>query len=90
MAEKLKELFENRHIYMAHYNCPIAGCLIEIESKPIEIGLTGSMINAVNDILGPPANQVDPSPQLNGPNIWADICYNTTCVKFGSHDLRAN
>ncbi|KAI6154198.1 hypothetical protein BKA82DRAFT_4350635 [Pisolithus tinctorius] len=74
-AAKLKELFENKHIYAAHYTCPIAGCLTDVENKPIENDLAGNMINTVNDILGPPAKQVDADPHLNEPNVWADIFY---------------
>ncbi|KAI6143964.1 hypothetical protein BKA82DRAFT_19991 [Pisolithus tinctorius] len=72
---KLKELFENKHIYTAHYTCPIAGCLTDVENKPIENDLAGNMINTVNDILGSPAKQVDADPHLNEPNVWADIFY---------------
>ncbi|KAI6162923.1 hypothetical protein EDD17DRAFT_1756955 [Pisolithus thermaeus] len=74
-AAKLKELFENKYIYVVHYTCPTAGCLTDVESKPIKNDLAGSMINAVNDILGPPMKQVDPNPHLNKPDIWADIFY---------------
>ncbi|KIK18252.1 hypothetical protein PISMIDRAFT_14498 [Pisolithus microcarpus 441] len=74
-AAKLKELFENKHIYMVHYTCPISGCLIDVESRPMENKLAGTMINAVNDTLGPPAKQVDLSPHLDGPDIWVDIFY---------------
>lgn len=74
-AAKLKELFENKHIYVVHYTCPISGCLIDVESRPMENELAGTMINAVNDTLGPPAKQVDPSPHLDGPDIWVDIFY---------------
>ncbi|KAI6137497.1 hypothetical protein EDD17DRAFT_1517271 [Pisolithus thermaeus] len=75
MAVNLKELFENKHIYMVHYNCPITSCLIDMESKPIKNSLAGRMINAVNDILGHPAKQVDLNPHLNEGDIWADIFY---------------
>ncbi|KIK12796.1 hypothetical protein PISMIDRAFT_18476 [Pisolithus microcarpus 441] len=74
-AAKLKELFENKYIYVVHYTCPTAGCLTDVESKPIENDLAGSIINAVNDTLGPPAKQVIPNPHLNKSDIWADIFY---------------
>ncbi|KAI6158392.1 hypothetical protein EDD17DRAFT_1763930 [Pisolithus thermaeus] len=74
-AAKLKELFENKYIYVVHYTCLTAGCLTDVESKPIENNLAGSMINTVNDILGPLMKQVDPNPHLNKPDIWADIFY---------------
>ena len=74
-AEKLKELFENKYICATRYICPKTACQAEVENKPIEINLAGDMINAVNNILGPQANQVDLNPHLNEPNIWADIFY---------------
>ncbi|KIO04367.1 hypothetical protein M404DRAFT_9218 [Pisolithus tinctorius Marx 270] len=76
-AAKLKELFDDNHICVTQYTCPKTTCQVEVENKPIEIGLTGNMISAVNKLLGPPVNQVDPNPHLNKPNIWADIFYDS-------------
>lgn len=75
-AVKLRELFEEKHIYMTWYTCPVVTCQVSVERKPIEVDVAKHMIGAVNNILGVPACQVNSSPILqHQANIWADIFY---------------
>ncbi|KIK31324.1 hypothetical protein PISMIDRAFT_5805 [Pisolithus microcarpus 441] len=75
-AAKLRELFEDKHIYMTWYTCPIVTCQVSVERKPIEVDVAKHMIGAVNNILGVPACQVNSNPILpHQANIWADIFY---------------
>ncbi|KAI6165338.1 hypothetical protein EDD17DRAFT_1505824 [Pisolithus thermaeus] len=74
-AAKLKELHDNKHIYIPWYTCPLVACQTLIERKPIEVDAAKHMICAVNTVLGAPAGQVDSGPLLQDDNIWTDVFY---------------
>ncbi|KIK20955.1 hypothetical protein PISMIDRAFT_12589 [Pisolithus microcarpus 441] len=76
MAAKLKELFEEKYIYMAWYTCPAITCRVSVERKSIKVDIAKHMIGAVNSTLGVPTCQVNSNSLLPHPaNVWADIFY---------------
>ncbi|KAI6166724.1 hypothetical protein EDD17DRAFT_1855446 [Pisolithus thermaeus] len=75
-AAKLRELFEEKHIYMTWYTCPVITCRVSVERKPIEVDIAKHMIDAVNSTLGAPTCQVDSNSLPQHPaNVWADVFY---------------
>ncbi|KAI6036202.1 hypothetical protein BKA83DRAFT_4485272 [Pisolithus microcarpus] len=74
-AAKLKELHDNKHIYIPWYTCPVVTCRTLVERKPVEVDAAKHMICAVNAILGAPAGQIDSGPFLQDDDIWADVFY---------------
>ena len=75
-AAKLRELFEERHIYALLYSCPF--CRASVFRKLIEVIALKDFITAANDILGLPEEVAMQDPNFAAADIWADVFYKRT------------
>ncbi|KAI6039530.1 hypothetical protein EDC04DRAFT_2895031 [Pisolithus marmoratus] len=70
-ADKLRELFEEGHIFSTRYSCPL--CRKPVCNKPIRVFLTVDLITAIGTLVPQdfPVNNPLPSDE----DIWADVFY---------------
>ncbi|KAI6045822.1 hypothetical protein EDC04DRAFT_2888398 [Pisolithus marmoratus] len=70
-ADKLRELFDEGHIFSTRYSCPL--CRKPICNKPIRVFLTADLITAIGALVPQdfPVNNPLPSDE----DIWADVFY---------------
>ncbi|KAF8834761.1 hypothetical protein BDN67DRAFT_985086 [Paxillus ammoniavirescens] len=72
-AAKLKELFDNRHIYITQFSCPL--CRVHVASRPIEIYQFKDLVHEANQLFGQLQDLAVADSHLGDDDIWADIFY---------------
>ncbi|KAI6009711.1 hypothetical protein EDC04DRAFT_2906470 [Pisolithus marmoratus] len=70
-ADKLKELFEEGHIFSTRYSCLL--CRKAVRNKPIRVFLTMDLITAIGTLVPQDFPENNPPPSNEG--IWADVFY---------------
>jgi hypothetical protein len=72
-AAKLRELFDDGHIYVAQFTCPL--CRVIVRSRPIEIYQFKNLVHEANQLFGHPEDLIAANAHLEDHDIWADVFY---------------